>query len=229
LAELKKHSQNLKNTSENSSTLLTQSLPSQTTTAPHAKINSKCKMVHFTKMASLFTGLAYSAPNSQQILVGVSKSGHCQPPPNYMCDNETGAQKFRCFHRQRHNRVRMLHDTQSMEQSSYLDTEAQNWADHLANVDKQVHAPWADRNEQGENLYQYQTSKKYNTDAEREAFALSKAAQSVQSWYDKIQYYSYASPNGPWDHWGVGFFTQVVWDTSVELGVGYKVYTVGFE
>ena len=162
-------------------------------------------MVHFTKIASLFTGLAYSAPNSQQILVGVSKSGQpagpggpsysnvlkvgapdvsCQPPPNYMCDNETGAQKFRCFHRQRHNRVRMLHDTQSMEQSSYLDTEAQNWADHLANMTEDVNVV----NGQGENLYQYQISKIFNTDAEREEFALSKAAESVQSWYDKIQY-----------------------------------------
>ena len=105
-----------------------------------------------------------------------------------------------------------------------LNAGAQTWADHLANTQTFAHADSADRPNQGENLYTAWTSQLLTGDALKQ-WAISKSTDAVQSWYDEISDFNWASPNDRSSHTGVvGHFTQVVWTSSVELGIGYKTY-----
>ena len=133
--------------------------------------------------------------------------------------------KFKCLHTARHNKVRELHqNTPSLSMVEELNPGAQAWADDLASRDAFEHADSGDRPNQGENLYLAWTSRTLTGD-DLSRWVIAKSTDAVQSWYDEIEDYNWATPNGP--HSGVvGHFTQVVWTSSVELGIGYKTYRV---
>ena len=110
-----------------------------------------------------------------------------------------------------------------MTQSTDCEISAQAWADHLAETNTFKHASRSDKNGQGENLYVAYTSDVYESAYDQEQYALKEAARAVQSWYAEIEDYNWRNPDGS-NAEEVGYFTQVVWDTSLGLGVGWKVY-----
>ena len=94
-----------------------------------------------------------------------------------------------------------------------LNDGAQEWADTLAQMDDFFHSQGSGL---GENLAQFWGSP--NNEAE---WVKQKLAQSVQDWYDEIENYDMAT--GDSLSGMVRHFTQVVWDESTNLGIGWAV------
>ncbi|XP_017289457.1 Golgi-associated plant pathogenesis-related protein 1-like [Kryptolebias marmoratus] len=102
-----------------------------------------------------------------------------------------------------HNMYRAMHKASLLTYNSELCTNAQEWADHLLKEKKLGHSPTKD----GENVYYFSST----------VCAKQKGNEAVDSWYSEIKDYDF---NNPGFKSGVGHFTQVVWQSSTELGVG---------
>ncbi|XP_055379617.1 uncharacterized protein LOC129610872 [Condylostylus longicornis] len=100
-----------------------------------------------------------------------------------------------------HNRFRSLHNCPPLVQNPELDKLAEEWAKHLAEINKLYHRP---NSKYGENLYW--TSDKYGH-----------VTMAVQSWYDEMKFYDFSNPNFSSE---TGHFTQLIWKDSIELGTG---------
>ncbi|XP_075903252.1 uncharacterized protein LOC142902242 [Nelusetta ayraudi] len=99
--------------------------------------------------------------------------------------------------------------------SNDLNSSAQSWADHLMATDKLSHSTTED----GENVFTMYGS----------AGIVLTGKEAVESWYNEIKDYQWSNPGFASN---TGHFTQVVWKSSTELGVGMatngkKVYVVG--
>ncbi|XDV37774.1 hypothetical protein PO909_007329 [Leuciscus waleckii] len=102
-----------------------------------------------------------------------------------------------------HNQYREQHHAPPLVYSEDLCKAAQLWADHLLEKGSLGHSD----TENGENVY-YSSSSAKKTLTGKEA---------VDSWYSEIKVYDFKkSGNQP----KTGHFTQVVWKSSTELGVG---------
>ncbi|KAI2657127.1 Golgi-associated plant pathogenesis-related protein 1 [Labeo rohita] len=102
-----------------------------------------------------------------------------------------------------HNEYRKQHQAPELTYNDELCSAAQKWADHMLSIRTLGHSETDD----GENVYYFSSS-------------VSKPASgkaAVDSWYSEIKDYNFSTPgNQP----GTGHFTQVVWKSSTELGVG---------
>uniref|UniRef100_A0A8C4PYA3 SCP domain-containing protein n=1 Tax=Eptatretus burgeri TaxID=7764 RepID=A0A8C4PYA3_EPTBU len=107
---------------------------------------------------------------------------------------------------ERHNELRARHGAAPLSLTPKLNTDAQEWADHLAKSGKLEHSNTI----HGENLY-------WKTGSD----ATGKAA--VDSWYSEIKDYNFQSPGYQPN---TGHFTQVVWCDTLNVGVG-KAFTKG--
>jgi hypothetical protein len=109
-----------------------------------------------------------------------------------------------------HNMKRALHlNTPFMTRDATLEAQAQAYADtcplgHAAN-----------RNGAGENLYMAGTTGSFVGGAAAQYTA------AVQSWYDEIIYYDFAT--GTSMGGVIGHFTQLVWRTSTRIGCGVRL------
>ncbi|CAF1533626.1 unnamed protein product [Rotaria sp. Silwood1] len=103
-----------------------------------------------------------------------------------------------------HNYLRARHCALPLKLDDELNTIAQDYADYLARTNSFQHS----NNGYGENLYMSSSSSPITSVDGTEA---------TQTWYDEIQYYNF---NRPGFSSQTGHFTQVVWEGSVELGVG---------
>ncbi|XP_077988079.1 Golgi-associated plant pathogenesis-related protein 1-like [Glandiceps talaboti] len=105
-----------------------------------------------------------------------------------------------------HNLYRDIHDSKPLTLDNKLSEFAQEWADHIANTDEFEHRP---DNEYGENLYFYMHSGgKSQLTGEK----------VTTSFYDEISDYNFNDPGFSME---TGHFTQVVWNNSSQLGVGF--------
>jgi len=111
-----------------------------------------------------------------------------------------------------HNVYRIKHQAPPMTMSESVTRDAQAWADDIAARDVFEHAPWADRNGQGENLARWWS--------ETETLG----HDVTTAWYNEVDDYDY---NNPVFGMNTGHFTQVVWKGSVELGVGIATSASG--
>ncbi|KAI1882369.1 hypothetical protein AGOR_G00249970 [Albula goreensis] len=102
-----------------------------------------------------------------------------------------------------HNAYRAKHGAPPLTLSPGLCRSAQAWADHLLATKKMQHS----RTDNGENLY-YAWSSVPNDPSGKEA---------VDQWYSEIKDYNFRNPGFKS---GTGHFTQVVWKSSKEVGVG---------
>ncbi|TRY91334.1 hypothetical protein DNTS_030140 [Danionella cerebrum] len=102
-----------------------------------------------------------------------------------------------------HNKYRAMHSTPPLKLNTELNSAAQTWANHLLSTRALGHSS----TEHGENVfYSFSSAKKTPTGKE-----------AVDSWYSEIKDYNFKKPgNQP----NTGHFTQVVWKSSTELGVG---------
>ncbi|XP_073676045.1 Golgi-associated plant pathogenesis-related protein 1 [Garra rufa] len=102
-----------------------------------------------------------------------------------------------------HNEYRRQHQAPELTYSDELCSAAQKWADYLLSIDTLEHS----ETDNGENVYcSFSSAKKTPTGKE-----------AVDSWYSEIKDYDFSSPGFTS---GTGHFTQVVWKSSTELGVG---------
>ncbi|XP_043113550.1 Golgi-associated plant pathogenesis-related protein 1 [Puntigrus tetrazona] len=114
-----------------------------------------------------------------------------------------------------HNQYRKQHQAPELTYSAELCSAAQTWADHLLSIKSLGHSD----TENGENVfYSFSSAKK-----------TPKGNEAVDSWYSEIKDYKFSSPG---HQQNTGHFTQVVWKSSTELGVGLatdgnKVFVVG--
>lgn len=114
-----------------------------------------------------------------------------------------------------HNAYRKKHGAPPMTLSNDLNSSAQSWADNLMAKDRLAHSTTKD----GENVFTMYGS----------AGIVLKGKEAVESWYNEIKDYQWSNPGFAGN---TGHFTQVVWKSSTELGVGMatngkKVYVVG--
>ncbi|XP_016329445.1 Golgi-associated plant pathogenesis-related protein 1 [Sinocyclocheilus anshuiensis] len=102
-----------------------------------------------------------------------------------------------------HNQYRKQHQAPELTYSDKLCSAAQKWADHLLSIRSLGHSD----TQNGENVF-YSSSSVKKTPRGKEA---------VDSWYSEIKDYNFSSPGF---QSSTGHFTQVVWKSSTELGVG---------
>lgn len=102
----------------------------------------------------------------------------------------------------------LIHIHQLLYSDSQINGFAQKWADYLAQTDQFYHSggPY------GENLY-----KSWGGSSDPSEIM----ADAINSFYSEIQYYDY---NNPGFSGATGHFTQVVWRSSNEIGVGIATY-----
>ncbi|XP_065357746.1 uncharacterized protein LOC135951926 [Calliphora vicina] len=142
-----------------------------------------------------------SANNSQKT------SYTAVPLPNTTTTNETNesaksVEQLRKECLEAHNRYRAKHGAGPLTLSKQLNAYATEWAKQLADSNTLQHRK---NNKYGENLY-------LGTGMGPQTHEL-----AVQAWYDEIKDYNF---NKPGFSSNTGHFTQVVWKTSKELGVG---------
>ena len=132
-----------------------------------------------------------------------------------MGQDSTQLATFRATALTAHNAARAKYSNggvNPLTQSSSLDAGAQEWAIHLASIDRLDHASFAARNGNGENLFVA-----YNTATVGPDIV---AAQMVNSWVSEAFNYDYSQPRFSLD---TGHFTQVVWKSTTTLGCGYAI------
>jgi glioma pathogenesis-related protein 2 len=111
---------------------------------------------------------------------------------------------FRAAALKQHNIYRAKHGVSPLVLSTQINDVAQKYAEQLARTNRLVHSG---NKHYGENLYASSSS----TPAPPRPEAV------VESWYNEIQHYNF---NKPGFRSATGHFTQVVWKSSQELGMG---------
>lgn len=111
---------------------------------------------------------------------------------------------FRAAALKQHNVYRAKHGVPPLAFSAQLNDIAQDYAEQLARINQLVHS---DNTQLGENLYAFGSSGQ----------ALPSPETVVDRWYSEIQNYNFDKPGF---HTGTGHFTQLVWKSSKELGMG---------
>ncbi|XP_014862055.1 PREDICTED: Golgi-associated plant pathogenesis-related protein 1-like [Poecilia mexicana] len=102
-----------------------------------------------------------------------------------------------------HNAYRAQHGAPKLTYNSELNAAAQKWAAHLLENKTLGHSDTDD----GENVFYSFSSQKVSPEG----------SQAVASWYDEIKDYDFSKPG---HQPKTGHFTQVVWKSTMELGVG---------
>ena len=111
---------------------------------------------------------------------------------------------FRAAALKQHNIYRAKHGVPPLVLSSQLNGVAQQYAEQLARTNQLVHS---DNTQLGENLYAFGSSGQ----------TLPRPEAVVDRWYSEIQNYNFDKPGF---HTETSHFTQLVWKSSKELGIG---------
>jgi uncharacterized protein YkwD len=111
---------------------------------------------------------------------------------------------FRAAALKQHNAYRAKHGVPPLVLSTQLNDVAQHYAEQLARTNRLAHSG---NKRYGENLYTERSSSP----------APPRPEAVVNSWYGEIKNYNF---NKPGFHTGTGHFTQLVWKSSQELGMG---------
>ena len=105
-----------------------------------------------------------------------------------------------------HNQYRALHATPALRQNSTLDASALAWANTMASTGVFQHSSY------GENLWAETTNGQLTLSQ-----CSGLATSCVSSWYNEISAYNY---NNPGFSEATGHFTQLIWYSSTDLGMG---------
>jgi len=116
----------------------------------------------------------------------------------------------------RHNILRAKHGAPSLKISNALNVSAQKWADNLMKTGSFQHSVSGTtrRKNVGENLFSSWSS---------DPNATVKGCQAADNWYSEIKDYNFGDSEEQLMKFfsKVGHFTQLVWDETEYLGVGY--------
>uniref|UniRef100_A0A0N5BSJ3 SCP domain-containing protein n=1 Tax=Strongyloides papillosus TaxID=174720 RepID=A0A0N5BSJ3_STREA len=110
----------------------------------------------------------------------------------------------------KHNLIRRNHHVPSLIISRELEEEAQRYAEKLAFMNNGLRHDKNNLNH-GENLYYGRFLKLPNEEVLSESI--------LEKFYSEIMYYNYNSFN-PQNHHRYGHFTQMIWKSTTEIGVG---------
>ncbi|XP_048119193.1 Golgi-associated plant pathogenesis-related protein 1-like isoform X1 [Alosa alosa] len=116
---------------------------------------------------------------------------------------------FKAEFLQTHNELRAKHGVPALTMSDALCKSAQAWADHLKSTNKnssKINLQHS-KTKNGENLYFSSSS----------ATVKLTGKEAVEIWYREIKDYDFSKPGFGFN---TGHFTQVVWKSSTEVGVG---------
>ncbi|UJR25720.1 hypothetical protein I4U23_007071 [Adineta vaga] len=104
------------------------------------------------------------------------------------------------------NQYRAKHCAPNLKLNATLNNIAQNYAKKLASLNSMIHS----QNGLGENLYSTSSS---------EAIDITsiKGSKPVDLWYEEVKLYSWGSPGFTS---GTGHFTQLVWASTTDFGIG---------
>jgi glioma pathogenesis-related protein 2 len=117
-----------------------------------------------------------------------------------------------------HNYYRARHSASPLTISQRLNIIAQSYAEHLASTSKFEHSGNLFQNDiLGENLYMQWISKGHVPVS---------ASAAVKSWYEEIDLYDFKRPNYSEE---TGHFTQMVWKSTIKMGMGVAVSADGRE
>jgi hypothetical protein len=106
------------------------------------------------------------------------------------------------------NSYRHHHQVEALSHNSELTAVAQKWAEHMAQHDSFGHNP--DAKHHGERLGE-NCAMKWTSD--KQDFT---GSQVADQWYSEVERYDFSKNSGP----STGHFTQLVWKSSHEIGVG---------
>ncbi|XP_028269059.1 Golgi-associated plant pathogenesis-related protein 1-like [Parambassis ranga] len=125
------------------------------------------------------------------------------------------SQSFKTEFLNTHNSYRAKHSAPPLKYNEELNKTAQKWADQLLARNSLGHSDTKD----GENVFYMSSSSSVNPTGK----------EAVDSWYSEIKDYKFDDPGFGGN---TGHFTQVVWQSSTELGVGMatngqKLFVVG--
>ncbi|XP_022791750.1 protein PRY1-like [Stylophora pistillata] len=109
----------------------------------------------------------------------------------------------------KHNYYRKIHNSPALSLSSQLNSDAQKTAERIAAQGKLVHTDDSELGEKGENL-----GKLCVTDETLEEVIV----KVVERWYNEVCKYDFSKPEGSQS---TGHFTQLVWASTRELGLGW--------
>ncbi|KAJ6639770.1 Protein PRY2, partial [Pseudolycoriella hygida] len=108
-----------------------------------------------------------------------------------------------------HNQYRSRHGSPNVSaRSTDINTHAQNWANYLAKTDKFIHS----NGPYGENLY-----KIWGGSTDKNSII----ADAIRAFYSEIKYYDWKHPGFSMK---TGHFTQLIWKSSIEIGVGIATF-----
>ena len=121
-----------------------------------------------------------------------------------------------------HNKAREDVGTPPLKWSVKLANDAQKYAEYLARRNRGLlHS--SSRNGQGENLYMWYTTGNTNSSN----ISTHPCEDASYAWYNEIKYYRYKKVRkhriGP----KVGHYTQMIWRSTEELGIGWAVSKTG--
>ena len=126
-----------------------------------------------------------------------------------------------------HNRHRARHCASPLQLDDSISRSAQNYAQHLANINQMVHSGTKGL---GENLaQQWSSAPIQNINGECQLLSYEHmvplqidaiGAQATDDWYKEIKFYNF---NQPGFFMSTGHFTQVVWKGSQKLGLGFAL------
>jgi uncharacterized protein YkwD len=143
-------------------------------------------------------------PRHRAILIGVILSLSACADIDASAPGRLDLAAFRAAALKQHNLYRAKHDAPPLVLSTQLNDVAQQYAEQLARTNRLVHSG---NTHYGENLYAFGSSGQ----------ALPRPEAVVDRWYSEIKNYNF---NKPGFHTGTGHFTQLVWKSSKELGMG---------
>ena len=161
-----------------------------------------CASVQRTSHAC--TDMGVYMPQHRSILIGVILSLLASVNIDASTPAQLDLAAFRAAALKQHNVYRAKHGVPPLVLSAQLNDVAQHNAEQLARTNQLVHS---DNTQLGENLYAFGSSGQ----------ALPRSEAVVDRWYGEIQNYNF---NKPSFHTGTGHFTQLVWKSSKELGMG---------
>ncbi|XP_036000594.1 uncharacterized protein glipr2 isoform X2 [Fundulus heteroclitus] len=132
----------------------------------------------------------------------LSKPGN-QPKTDSINKQNTLDDSFKKEFLETHNAYRALHHAPPLEYNDELNEAAQKWADHCLKKMTLGHS----KTDDGENVFYSQSTR----------IVKPTGKEAVDAWYGEIKDYDFSKPQ---HQPGTGHFTQVVWKSSKELGVG---------
>lgn len=108
------------------------------------------------------------------------------------------------------NTYRTIHGSHGLVENNTISTMSQRWAEHIASINEPEHNT---NILYGENLAVFYIRLESGSTIDVTEYAL----EGVQLWYNEIEYYNF---NDPKFDVSTGHFTQLVWNSSTQVGLG---------